>query len=86
MDITRSSICAGFVKGGKGDCYYDSGGPLFKKGKDWSKDVLFGLTSSGYGCAQKNTPGVYTNVKKFRSWIDEKVKRNSKASLGTQAS
>ena len=48
-----------------------SGGPLWKwktvRGK--SKAVIVGVVSRGMGCARKNTPGVYTRVKKYLNWI-----------------
>lgn len=38
--------------------------------KDRGRYVLVGATSWGVGCAQADQPGVYTDIKDFRTWID----------------
>ncbi|CAH1996469.1 unnamed protein product [Acanthoscelides obtectus] len=64
IGVTNTMICAGYVgRGEKDACQGDSGGPLLADGK------LFGIVSWGYGCADPNFPGVYTNVAKYRAWI-----------------
>ena len=44
-------------------------------GKSWArgKAKLLGITSWGFGCADKNYPGVYTNVAHFTDWIAKTI-------------
>jgi trypsin len=70
----ETHICAGVAEGGKDSCSGDSGGPLL----DSAATVLqYGLVSFGVGCAQPNTPGVYTRVSAYRDWIQSFICNNS---------
>ena len=69
-EITDNMICAGdLANGGIDSCQGDSGGPLVV----WSNDgwLQAGIVSFGEGCAEPNSPGVYTRVSQYRTWIAE---------------
>lgn len=66
-NIIDSQLCAGLVEGGKDSCQGDSGGPLYLNTPNGITQV--GIVSFGAGCANPNSPGVYTSVDAFLTWI-----------------
>ena len=64
-----TQLCLGQMQGGKDSCVGDSGGPAFLKNPENDDFVQFGIVSYGFGCAEKDTPGVYTNVGAYSDWI-----------------
>lgn len=72
--IPPSTMCAGEKAGGKDACQGDSGGPLqvARADKSCLYDII-GVTSFGKGCANPNSPGVYTRVSQFIPWIESIV-------------
>lgn len=69
VTITDRMICAGELTDGRYDaCQGDSGGPMIYNNKQ------VGIVSFGErGCANPQSPGVYTSVPKLRSWIDDNL-------------
>jgi secreted trypsin-like serine protease len=78
--IVNSQICAAAIEGGrlvagKDTCQGDSGGPLQITLQD-NPCVYYvvGLTSFSFpGCANANSPGVYTRVSGYIDWIESQV-------------
>lgn len=66
---SRTMFCA--LSKNKDACQGDSGGAAVNEEQDAA--VLVGLVSWGRGCARNNTPGVYTRVTSFLTWIKETV-------------
>jgi secreted trypsin-like serine protease len=64
-------ICAGVPKGGKDTCQGDSGGPLYVI--DGTNKTQVGITSFGYGCGVKNSPGVYAKVSNYEEWLKNMI-------------
>lgn len=80
-NLTDAVVCAGVLAGGRDTCQGDSGGPLFIKGASPKDDVIVGLTSFGEGCARKNAPAGYTNLKKYEKWIKSELNKLVKNSV-----
>lgn len=68
--FTGRMLCAGNLHEHSrvDSCQGDSGGPLMCERPDHSW-VVYGVTSWGYGCGVKDSPGVYTKVSTFVPWI-----------------
>ena len=67
---STTMLCAGTLDWMNDTCQGDSGGPLAINVS--GTNYLAGVTSWGYGCAWL-TPGLYTKVSNYASWIDTYV-------------
>nr|AAT95356.1 trypsin III precursor [Sesamia nonagrioides] len=64
-DITDNMLCSGILNvGGKDACQGDSGGPLAHAG-----DIIVGVVSWGFECADPFYPGVNARVTRYTDWI-----------------
>lgn len=70
-DITSNMMCAADFENGSAQdaCSGDSGGPLY----DSENNVLVGVVSWGYKCAEPDYPGVYSRISSQFDWIKETV-------------
>ncbi|XP_064629569.1 neurotrypsin-like [Lineus longissimus] len=69
--VSPFMFCAGYRAGGIDTCQGDSGGPLVCE--VGGKHTIMGITSWGHGCAEPESPGIYTKVGKLVDWIERKI-------------
>jgi len=71
--IRRHTVCASMVENGSNRefCSGDEGGPLI----DLEDGKLVGLSSWNLGCTNEKYPGVYTNIKYYKEWIDSYINK-----------
>jgi trypsin len=67
--ITTRMICAGVSAGGRDSCQGDSGGPLVVRDSQNRYQILAGVVSWGFGCAEPDLFGVYSRVAVLRNWV-----------------
>ncbi|CAG9863829.1 unnamed protein product [Phyllotreta striolata] len=77
FQLHSSFMCAG-GEPEKDACNGDGGGPLVcpLEKEPW-RYYHAGIVSWGIGCGNKDVPGVYADVAKFRNWIDEQMALNN---------
>ncbi|XP_031359219.1 phenoloxidase-activating factor 2-like [Photinus pyralis] len=73
--LHQSFMCAG-GESGVDACTGDGGGPLVCPDPSNPKRyVQAGIVAWGIGCGQRDVPGVYVDVSRFRGWIDGHMTR-----------
>lgn len=71
--VTEDHICIGNLKGKKGVCNGDSGGPIQCQLRDGNW-VQFGIASWTISdCISEGYAAVFTKVSSYRKWIKEKI-------------
>ncbi|KAL4716968.1 hypothetical protein ACJJTC_012779 [Scirpophaga incertulas] len=64
--VTDNMLCAGYLDvGGRGQCFGDSGGPLY------DNELVIGITSWSKGCGSAEYPTVNTRVSNYDTWIED---------------
>jgi secreted trypsin-like serine protease len=79
LNIDEHFLCASDPQGKRDACQGDSGGPLMwnnlygsskmNNAASQEKWYQLGLVSFGYGCANRQYPGVYTRIAYYMPWI-----------------
>ncbi|UJR08929.1 hypothetical protein I4U23_013181 [Adineta vaga] len=72
VTYAQGQICAGELSGGADTCQADSGGPLMVENADGRWEIV-GITSFGKSCGKANSPGVYTRVGTYNSFIRSSI-------------
>ncbi|XP_046972394.1 trypsin, alkaline C-like [Vanessa cardui] len=66
LNVTQDMICAGVLNvGGRDACHDDSGGPVY------FGDIVVGVISFGYDCANGSWPSISSAVGSYTDWIVE---------------
>ncbi|XP_017076749.2 chymotrypsin-2 [Drosophila eugracilis] len=72
--LTRTEFCATHLKGPRGACDGDSGGPLM----NLAEHTLYGLLSYGRKACVPLQPYAFTRVSEYLNWIEESMNHLSR--------
>jgi hypothetical protein len=71
--VVDATLCAMNFENLTDSCRGDSGGGLVLRGETPQDDILVGIVSAGYGCANPTLPALYARVSEVHEWIREQV-------------
>lgn len=72
--LDEIQICAGSWFGSQDSCFGETGGPLYLQHDELQKmSFVIGVASFGKNCEYKGSPGVYTRVYPYITWIESIV-------------
>ncbi|XP_058066371.1 trypsin-like [Anopheles bellator] len=72
ITVPDGALCAGSFDGLVDSCQGDSGGPLV------CNMAVTGIVSFGWHCGLRHFPGVYTDVFRYRQWVEESTDTDPK--------
>ena len=72
FELHPSFVCAGGEKG-KDTCSGDGGAPLVCRLPGTRNFAQLGIVSMGLSCGEGGVPGLYTDVRRYSTWIMEKL-------------
>lgn len=68
-EVVDATLCAINFETLADSCQGDSGGPLLIAGQSALEDVVVGITSAGFGCANPTLPALYARISEVYDWI-----------------
>ena len=71
--VIDATLCARNFEERMDSCRGDSGSGLVVQGREPKEDILVGIVSAGFGCANPTLPALYARVSEVYGWIRDRV-------------
>jgi len=71
--VIDATLCARNFEERMDSCRGDSGSGLVVRGREPKEDILVGIVSAGFGCANPTLPALYARVSEVYGWIRDRV-------------